>query len=89
MNKKILQTIAWIEIIMGIMMFLYSLYLLVEIELLGGPDRHGYGLIFALYLQAYGGLIGFAGMVLQKQKWYSALPQIVLLLHTWYFIHSI
>ncbi len=89
MNRKILQVISWIEIVICILMFAYSFFILVEIELLGRLDRHGYGLMFALYLQAFGGLFGFAGMVLQKKKWYSMLPQVVLILHAWYFIQFI
>jgi hypothetical protein len=84
--KKIVNVVAWVEIITGILMLMYSSYLFVEIELLSRSDRHGYGLVFALYLQAWGGLFGFAGLVLKKTKWYSPVPQIILIIHGYYFL---
>lgn len=66
-------------------MLMYSSCLFVEIILLSRPDRHGYGMAFVLYLQAWGGLFGFAGLVLKKIKWYSPIPQIILIIHGYFF----
>lgn len=83
--NKVIQVVSVVEIFIGSLFLVYSTYLLFDIYLFSGPDRHGYALLGSIYFAGLGGLFGFAGMVLNLQKWYSVLLQLILLVQSCLF----
>lgn len=86
MIKKSIHYLAWLEIGIGILAILFSVYLIIDIVLLNGADRHGYVFFSAIYIQALGGLFCLAGLLLNKIKWHSVLTQLLLLIQIGFLV---